>query len=57
MRQYEAMFIVDAELTDDEIAPIIEKYSKIVSDGGGTVSSAAKWEQGRRKLAYEINRR
>lgn len=57
MRQYEAMYIVDAELSDEQLEPIIEKYKKVVTDMGGTVSDAGKWEQGRRKLAYEINGR
>src|SRR5438105_15168033 len=58
MRHYEAMYIVDAELSDDQIAPIMEKYKKIVTDNGGVAGDTAKWEQSRRKLAYEIaNRR
>ncbi len=54
MRHYEAMYIVDAELTDEQLEPIIEKYKKVVTDMGGVVAEAGKWEQGRRKLAYEI---
>jgi small subunit ribosomal protein S6 len=54
VRQYEAMYIVDAELSDEQLEPIIEKYKKVVTDMGGIVHDAGKWEQGRRKLAYEI---
>ena len=57
MRHYEAMYIVDPELSDEQLEPIIEKYSKIVTDMGGTVDDAAKWEQGRRRMAYEIAKR
>ncbi len=57
MRHYEAMYIVDAELTDEQLDPIMDKYKKVVSDMGGVVGETGKWEQGRRRLAYEINRR
>lgn len=57
MRRYEAMFIVDAELSDEQLDPILQKYSKIVTDMGGTVTQTGKWEQGRRRMAYEINDR
>jgi len=57
LRHYEAMYIVDAELTDEQLDPIMEKYKKVVADMGGTVGETGKWEQGRRRLAYEINRR
>ncbi len=57
MRRYEAMFIVDVDLDEDQIQRIVDRYSKIITDGGGTISYAGKWEQGRRKLAYDIARR
>ncbi len=55
MRHYEAMYIVDPDLTDEQIEPIMEKYKKVVSDMGATVGETGKWEQGRRKLAYEVD--
>ncbi len=57
MRHYEAMFLVDAETAEEDLEPIIEKYKKVVTDGGGEVSSAGKWEKGRRPMAYEINKK
>ena len=57
MRHYEALYIVDAELTDEQLEPIMEKYKKVVTDMGGVAGETGKWEQGRRKLAYEIDRR
>ena len=54
MRHYEAMYIVDADTPDEALEAIIEKYKKVVTDGGGEVSEAGKWEKGRRLLAYEI---
>jgi small subunit ribosomal protein S6 len=51
------MYIVDSELTEEQYTPIIEKYKKVVADAGGVVGETGKWEQGRRKLAYEIDGR
>lgn len=58
MRHYEAMYIVDADTPDETLDTVVEKYKKIVVDGGGEVSEATgKWEKGRRQLAYEINKK
>lgn len=54
MRQYEALYIVDAEVTEEDLASIVEKYKKVVTDMGGEVTDAGKWEHGRRRFAYEI---
>jgi len=54
MRRYEAMYIVDADTLDENLDPIMEKYSKVVTDGGGEVSEVGRWEKGRRPMAYEI---
>jgi small subunit ribosomal protein S6 len=54
MRHYEAMYIVDPDVADESLDPVIERFRKIVSDGGGEVTEAGKWEKGRRPLAYEI---
>ena len=54
MRHYEAMYIVDADTSDENMTATLEKYKKVVTDGGGEVSEAGKWEKGRRALAYEI---
>lgn len=57
MRHYEAMYIVDADTPDENLEPIIEKYKKVITDGGGEVSEAGKWEKGRRPMAYEISKK
>src|SRR5579862_2633614 len=54
MRHYEAMYIVDSELSDEDLQPILDKYQKVVTDNGGVAGETGKWEQGRRKMAYEI---
>jgi small subunit ribosomal protein S6 len=55
MRHYEAMYIIDSDVADEDVDSVIEKYSKVVTDGGGVISDASRWERGRRQLAYEIN--
>ena len=57
MRHYEAMYIVDADTPDDALETIVEKYKKVVTDAGGEVGEAGKWEKGRRPLAYEIEKK
>lgn len=57
VRRYEAMFIVDVDLDDDQIQKILDRYLKVITDGGGNILYAGRWEQGRRKLAYDIARR
>jgi small subunit ribosomal protein S6 len=56
-RHYEAMYIVDADTPDENLDEIIEKYKKVVVDAGGEVSDVARWEKGRRSLAYEIKKK
>lgn len=52
-RKYETLFIVDAKLTDSEVLAIAEKFKKTITDQGGNVETAEKWDK--RKLAYEID--
>jgi len=52
---YEAVYIVDAGLGDEQIGVIRAKYQGIVETGGGTVGNIDVWE--RRRLAYEIKGR
>ena len=49
---YEAVYIVDATLGDEQIGIITAKYKTLIETGGGTVGKIDIWE--RRKLAYEI---
>ncbi len=53
MRKYEALYIVDPKLTDQEVQEIANKYKAIVEEKQGKVEQAGKWEK--RKLAYPIN--
>ena len=57
MRHYEAMYIVDADTPDETLDIIVKKYSKVVTEAGGEIVEAGKWDKGRRQLAYEIDKR
>ena len=52
---YEAVYIVDAGLGDEQIGVIKAKYQGVVETGGGVVGNIDVWE--RRRLAYEIKGR
>ncbi|MDH7602205.1 MAG: 30S ribosomal protein S6 [Armatimonadota bacterium] len=51
-RTYETFYIVDPNLTDQQVEEIISKYSTIVTEQGGKVTAAGKWDK--RRLAYKI---
>ena len=54
MKRYETIFIVQSELSSEEITAIIDRYSKIITDMKGTVLKVERW--GKRKLAYLIRK-
>lgn len=55
MREYEVMAIVDPDADEQQIGGVVDRITGILSERGGEVSSVDRW--GRRKLAYEINRK
>ena len=55
MQKYEMLILLNSELTEEAREAELAKYSKIVSDMGGTVESFDKW--GVKKTTYPINRR
>lgn len=52
-RKYEAFYIVKADLADDAVQKIADRFKTVVEEKSGSVESAAKWDK--RKLAYELN--
>lgn len=54
MKRYETLFIVQSELSSDDITATIDRYSKIITDMKGTVLKVERW--GKRKLAYLIRK-
>ena len=53
MNKYEAMYVITAELEDEAVKGIIEKYTGIITANGGEIEKVDEW--GRRRLAYPIN--
>jgi len=51
-RQYEAVYIIRPDATDEQVDATINKYRQVVLNNGGTVEKSDRWE--RRKLAYEV---
>lgn len=54
VNNYETMFVVNPSVvtTDEELAPVMERFRQLVVDNGGEVLSISKWDK--RRLAYEI---
>jgi len=55
MRHYEIMAIIDPDVDERQIQPLIDKYSKVITDAKGTVDATDV--MGRRRLAYPINKK
>lgn len=55
MRPYEVMYILDPQLDEEAIGALVERFEKIVTDGGGEIEKTDRW--GKRRLAYEIDDR
>lgn len=55
MRKYEIMVILDPEVDDRQVQPLVEKHLQVITKGNGTVDGTDYW--GRRRLAYDINKK
>ena len=55
MRHYEVMVILDPDLEERAISPLIENFLSVVRDAKGKVEKVDTW--GRRRLSYEINKK
>lgn len=49
---YETLFIVDAQLSEDDTKALVEKFTGLIA-ANGTVDEVNEW--GKRRLAYPIN--
>lgn len=54
-RAYEAVYILDPDLSDEQIDTVTARYRSLVESQGGQVQKVDVWE--RRKLAYEVKGR
>lgn len=55
MRRYEMMLLITDLLEEEAAKAVFDRAKDVVAQQGGTVLDEAWW--GRRKLAYEINKR
>ena len=55
MRHYEVMVILDPSLEERAIGGTLDNYLGVIRDAGGSIEKLDVW--GRRRLAYEINKR
>jgi small subunit ribosomal protein S6 len=55
MRTYEELFVLRPDITDEEIAPIVDQLTGVITAESGTVDKEERW--GVRKLAYRVQKR
>ncbi len=55
MHPYELMVILNPEVEDRTVQPMIEKFLGVITTGGGTIDNVDYW--GRRRLAYEFQKK
>ncbi|MBO4594656.1 MAG: 30S ribosomal protein S6 [Clostridia bacterium] len=53
MTKYEMLYIIDADLSDEEKEALIVKFEDLVKSSGGVVENVERW--GIKKLQYPIN--
>lgn len=54
MRNYESMYILHPELTEEAINQHVEKFTNVIVEQGGVVEKTDLW--GKRRLAYEVKK-
>ena len=51
---YETLFVIKPDLGDEVTAAVVNKFTTLITDSGGTVESVNTW--GKRRLAYPIDK-
>ena len=54
VRRYELMLLLRPDLEDDKLQAAVEKVTRAIVNGGGSLSKVSPW--GKRRLAYDIKR-
>ncbi len=54
MNKYEIMFIVKADIAEEEVANVVKFFESIITDMGGKILNSK--DLGQKKLAYEIEK-
>jgi small subunit ribosomal protein S6 len=52
MRRYELMLLLRPDLEDDKLQAAVERVTRAIVNGGGSLSKVSPW--GKRRLAYDI---
>ena len=55
MRIYEELFVLRPDVTEEEITPLMDQLTTVITSKGGTIDKTDKW--GVRKLAYRVQKR
>ncbi|MEL4503362.1 30S ribosomal protein S6 [Luteococcus sp. H138] len=55
MRKYEIVVIIDPDVDERQVSPLMDKHTKTITEAGGTVDNIDVW--GKRRLAYEIRKK
>ncbi|MBI4530846.1 MAG: 30S ribosomal protein S6 [Candidatus Latescibacteria bacterium] len=55
MRRYEITYVIDSQLTEEEIEMKIKKYEQFLQSRGAEIVTFDRW--GLRRLAYDIKKR
>lgn len=51
---YETLFVIKPDLTEEATAAVVNKFTTLIADNGGTVENVNVW--GKRRLAYPIEK-
>jgi small subunit ribosomal protein S6 len=54
VRRYELMLLLRPDLEDDKLQAAVERVTRAIVNGGGSLSKVSPW--GKRRLAYDIGR-
>ncbi len=54
MNKYEIMFIVKADLSEEEVGSVVKSFEKVLTDMGAKIVKSQ--DLGQKKLAYEIKK-
>lgn len=55
MRNYETIFILNPDITEEEVSSITDKVKSIIETQQGIIENIDIW--GKKKLAYEVNKK
>jgi len=54
MQKYETLYILEPQLSDEQVDEIVRTFEAVIPDNKGTLIKTDKW--GKRKLAYRVGK-